>query len=195
VVKKNIKLILLGVLFLFIGIVGFTFPFLPFYVSADFQFLNEIAKEKNTDGPQLVPVRSTNYNSADVKERLTISKIGVDMPVLKSDDSSVLKKGGWLFPGTSTPDKGGNSVIFGHRFRYKPPISNTFYKLNELKIGDTFSVNWNGEEYIYQITEVKIIEPTDMSVLDQTEKSKITLITCAPLFSTKQRLVVIGELI
>ena len=88
-----------------------------------------------------------------------------------------------------------NPVIFGHRFKYLPPASNTFYNLDKLNVGDEFSVFWKLKEYKYKIREIKIIEPTDFSVLAPSQTKQITLVTCAPLFSAKQRLVVIGELI
>ena len=53
----------------------------------------------------------------------------------------------------------------------------------------------SGNEYKYKTVEKKIIEPTDFSVTQPTEGAYLTLITCAPLFSTKQRLVVVGELL
>ncbi len=117
------------------------------------------------------------------------------MPIFESDDADVLVKGGWIFPGTSTPEYASNTVIFGHRFRYLPPVSNTFYALDKIRAGDEIKVSWKGTTYTYRTTEIKIIEPTDFSVLNSTDKATITLITCAPLFSTKQRLVVIAELI
>lgn len=100
-----------------------------------------------------------------------------------------------MFGGASTPDKGGNTVIFGHRFKFMPPIGNTFYNLDKLLVGNEFELVWLGQKYKYRVIENKIIQPTDLSVLEQTSHSQITLITCSPLFSTKERLVVIAELI
>ncbi|MFH1769600.1 MAG: sortase [Parcubacteria group bacterium] len=183
---RNIKLIVLGVVLVVIGAVGLTFPFVPFYTSADFSFLNSVASSR-------VSRSEGSLAPEDKTSRLKISKIGVDMPIFESEDASVLKDGGWVFPGTSTPDKGANSVIFGHRFKYRPPLSNTFYNLDKVINGDRITITWAGEMYEYEISEIKIIEPTDLSILDSTKKDQITLVTCAPLFSTAQRLVVIAE--
>ncbi len=119
--------------------------------------------------------------------------IGINMPIFQSENDKVLWKGGWLFG--STPDKGGNSVIFGHRFRYLPPNSNTFYNLDKVNIGDKFTVNWAGKKYIYTVREIKTVEPNDLSVIEPSVKSIVTLVTCTPLFTSNKRLVVIGELI
>ena len=133
--------------------------------------------------------------ASDEGNRLLIPKIGVEMPLFNSDNESDLLKGGWIYPDTSTPDAGSNTVVFGHRYRFFPPASNTFFHLDKMKSGDEFIVIWNGEAYTYKVLYSKIIEPTDFSVLDSSLNNRLTLITCAPLYSNAQRLVVVSELI
>ena len=203
--KKNNFFIKTGFLILSIGIAGISFPFAYGYFSGDLFFLQEIVVANKSEpilSQQFVSPENNlsetplpDYNVSYVKNRLIIPKAKVDMPVFLGDNSNILWKGGWLFPTTSRPEAGGNSVIFGHRFRYLPPISNTFYNLDKVEIGDEFVFVWNGKEYKYKVSDKKIIEPTDLSVIQPTKDSRITLITCAPLFSTKQRLVVVGTLI
>ena len=189
----------IGFGFIFVGVLGLSFPFWPLQFFGDFAYINTIAQAQNDTGDAF---ESTEEGDQDVLRseehpeeinRLRIDTIGVNMPLIESRDVTALNKGGWIFPNTSTPDKGGNTVIFGHRFRYLPPISNTFYALDKINIGDTFDVRWNDEQITYKVTEIKTIEPTDWSVVEQTENPRITLITCAPLFSTRYRLVVVGE--
>lgn len=183
-----------------VGIGGLLFPFLPFGVSADLDYLNDVAQERiavvATASPSapFTVVPSFDPNRPTIKNRLIISRLDINMPIYESKNADVLVKGGWIFPGTSTPEYASNTVIFGHRFRYLPPISNTFYALDKIKAGDEVKIQWKGKIYAYYVTGSKIIEPTDFSVLDSTEKPSLTLITCAPLFSTKQRLVVTASL-
>ena len=141
------------------------------------------------------PTPSLDPNLPTITDRLIIPTIDVNMPLFTGTSANILLKGGWVFPGTSTPPNMGNTVVFAHRFRYMPPISNTFYALDKLHIGDVFKITWHGRSYTYSVTESKIIQPTDFSVLARTDQAQITLITCAPLFSSKQRLVVIAQLI
>lgn len=203
--KKNLLVAKIGFIFITIGILGLFFPFLYGYILGDIVFLQEIANVQNMEtissqfvdadyfaSPDISPILTPDYNLSDVKNRLRIPKTKVDMPIFLSDDSDVLWKGGWLFPSNSRPNLGGNSVIFGHRFRYIPPISNTFYHLDKIDFGDEIIFSWEGKEYKYKVVEKRIIEPTDLSVIKPTEDNRLTLITCAPLFSTKQRLVVVG---
>lgn len=205
---RNYNFIKIGGLFLVIGATGLSLPFISFGLSDDYAILQTIAEEKNSQsfddqfisenqGATVLPIPTIrpDPNLIHIPDRLLIPQIGISMPIFESDSANTLLKGGWIFPGTSAPDRGGNTVIFGHRFRYLPPISNTFYSLDKLNIGDTFTAVWKGKIYTYKVKEKKVIEPTDFSVLDQSKESEITLITCAPLFSTKQRLVVIASLV
>jgi sortase A len=180
-------------------------PYLPFGASSDAEYLNIIAQEyaltnsiESMDGTASSSASispTPDPNLPHIRNRLLISKAKVDMPLFAGSDVRVLSKGGWIFPNTSTPDQGGNTVIFGHRVRYLPPVSNTFYSLDAVNVGDTFVLTWNGVAYQYRVITTKVIEPTDLSVLAQDHRSLVTIITCTPLFSTSQRLVVVGELI
>lgn len=127
---------------------------------------------------------------------LIIPKIGVNMPIAVTDNEATgLDRGAWLMPDTSTPDKGGNTAFAGHRFRYVPPSSKTFYLLDKLTIGDEVEVNWQGKTYLYEVKETKIVPPSAVEVLDTTARPTITLITCDPVFSTANRLIVRAELV
>jgi sortase A len=210
--KKNPKLIKVGLMFIVGGALGMALPFISFGTSEDYQILQNAADDKeaaqdlqdqfiNQNQPQIsqspkpTPTTRPDPNKVTVNDRLIIPKIGVDMPIFAGDSVGLLLKGGWLFPGTARPGQPGNSVIFGHRFRFLPPITNTFYSLDKVVVGDTFTVSWKGEVFNYRIKLIKIIEPTDFSVLQQGTESEMTLITCTPLWTTKQRLVVVGTLI
>lgn len=128
--------------------------------------------------------------------RLVIPKIGVNISLVGGDSEQyALSQGAWIMPGTSTPDSGSNTVVSGHRFRYTPPHESTFYLLDKLTDGDVFQVFWEGQEYRYKVVSSIIVSPYAQEVLDSTEHATFTMVTCNPLFSTKERLVVSGELI
>jgi len=128
--------------------------------------------------------------------RLVINKIGVNIPIVESLDANwALARGAWRMPQTSTPDKGSNTAIAGHRFKYLPPNNLTFYLLDKLAVGDSLIVFWAGKEYQYVVVASKIVPPTEVSVLAPTQKATLTLITCDPIWTTKNRLIVTGELV
>ncbi len=125
---------------------------------------------------------------------LIIPTIGVNGPVILSDTQSALNKGFWHIPGSAVPGQHGNIVVSSHRWLYRPPNPVTFYRIDEVKIGDPVYYNFDKKRYTYQVTETKVVDPTDVHILDQNE-DKLTLFTCHPLFSTKQRYVVIAKLL
>ena len=128
--------------------------------------------------------------------RIIIPKIGVNAPIVESQNSEYgLSLGAWHVPESSTPDRGANTVITGHRFKYLPPSNLTFYLFHKLEIGDIASVIWAEEEYYYKIKQIKIVEPTEVSILEQTATPTLTMFTCHPIYSTDKRLVVVAELI
>jgi len=128
--------------------------------------------------------------------RLVITKIGVNAPIIDSQNEKYgLNHGAWRLPETATPDKKGNTVISGHRFKYFPPNNLTFYLLDKLAVNDIIFVSWQEKDYYYKVKEVKRVKNTEVSILNQSDKKLLTLFTCDPIFSQENRLVVISELL
>ena len=144
-------------------------------------------------------IQRTDRNSQYAAQhggKLIIDKIGVEMPISATADSAEgLEVGAWLIPNTSTPDRSSNTAIAGHRFKNLPPSSNTLYLLDKLENGDEIVVYWNNKKYTYQMSNSEIVLPDDLSVLNATSSSRLTLITCTPVFSTAKRLIVTADLI
>ncbi len=146
-------------------------------------------------GTAVLPtVPDVTRNVVPEDNRLVIPKIGVDYEIVEGPDEKSLNRGIWRIPQTSTPDQGGNTVLTGHRFRYLSGPK-TLYLLDQMKIGDIIIVYWRGKEYDYRVAERRIVNPDAVEILDNTPSPKLTVFTCTPLFSTKQRLVLFAELI
>lgn len=107
--------------------------------------------------------------------------------------ATTLRQGLWRRPNSSTPDKGSNTVIVGHRLTYSNP-KGTLYNLDKVKMGDLIGLWWHGKRYVYTVTEAKVVHANEISVEAATEKPRLTIYTCTPLWLPKDRLVVIGEL-
>lgn len=173
-----------------------------------FSFFNDrfiapfITPSKNVSSTPIIIDGNNSVASADPK--IIIPKINVEIPVVYDEPSieeaavqKALERGVVHYATTPSPGEKGNAVIFGHssnnilnRGNYKF----AFVLLNRLEVGDTFYLNKDKVRYAYKIYDKKIVEPTDLSVLDSTEKeSSVTLITCDPPGTTLKRLIVIGE--
>ena len=109
-------------------------------------------------------------------QRLLIPAIGVDWPVVLSDNTHMPRfKGiGWLF-GSAYPGQAGNLVLFGH---LDGPYA-TLGRLHELRPGDTFTVATTDGAFTYQVRTTFETTPDDVSVLIPTDTATATLITCA----------------
>lgn len=122
--------------------------------------------------------------------QLSIPRIELDVMVVPGVEESDIKHAvGWM-TSTGFPGEEGNVVLAGHRSH---TYGKFFHRLGEMEIGDQISLDTHFGHFTYQIVEIKVVEPTDLSVLEQTDRSLLTLITCEPLYSNDYRLIVIAE--
>lgn len=132
---------------------------------------------------------------------LYIPRLGRDYHEVIVQGVSVedLRKGPGHYPGTAMPGQIGNFVLSGHRTTYGAP----FNRLGELRRGDAIVVETRTTWYVYDVTSIEIVLPTDLDVIApvpdhpgvRPTKAMITLTTCNPEFSATQRLIVHGQLV
>lgn len=122
---------------------------------------------------------------------LSIPKIDLSVAISQGVDNENLKYSVGHFKETALPGEKGNFCLIGHRsYTY----GQFFNRLNEISIGDEIIVDSNNKEYKYKVTNVKVVEPEEISVLNQENDSEITLITCTPIRIATHRLIVKGLL-
>lgn len=130
---------------------------------------------------------------------LIIPKLSVRAPIIfessykESKVQLALRKGVVHYGTTAEPGKNGNSVIIGHssgQLWAPGDYKFVFTLLDKLQPGDTVTINYKGTRYLYRVQGSKIVPPTDFSVLDQTSQPTLTLITCTPVGTSKNRLIV-----
>lgn len=132
---------------------------------------------------------------------LFIPALGADFAkvVVEGVDREDLKRGPGHYPGTALPGDVGNLVISGHRTTYGAPFS----RLDELKAGDPVVVETRDSWFVYSVTTQQIVRPDQIEVTfpvpgDEAAtptRAVLTMITCNPRYSARQRLVVHGDLI
>lgn len=103
-----------------------------------------------------------------------------------------LKKGVWHLPYTSSPERGSNTVLVGHRFTYAG--QEVFYHLDKVGAGDPIIIKWQGKTYVYTIKNILVVPPTALEVEAPTDQPRLTIYTCTPLLTAKDRLVIQADL-
>lgn len=120
---------------------------------------------------------------------IEIPKLNVRAAILEGTDDRALKYTVGHYPGTANPGEKGNSVLLGHRnYLY----AHYFRRLNELNPGDEIIIRKDLDAYTYIVTESFVVSPQDVWVLDDTGDTMVTLITCTPIITYTDRLIVRG---
>lgn len=102
-----------------------------------------------------------------------------------------LKNGAGHMPWTPLPGQPGNAVISGHRTTYGQP----FHDLDQLSNGDLIEVETAIGIHVYSVTNVFVVKPTDVWVTHPKSGAWLTLTTCNPKFSARERLIVQAQLV
>jgi len=123
--------------------------------------------------------------------QIRIPRIGLTKTVVEGVSTDSLRKGPGHYPGTPLPGQEGNSAIAGHRTTYGAP----FNRLDELEENDLIYVTTVQGSFVYRVAEKLIVSPKDVYVLDATEDNRLTLTTCHPIYSARQRLIIVAELL
>jgi LPXTG-site transpeptidase (sortase) family protein len=146
------------------------------------------------------PVKTSSgihTTSPAVGNTLIVPSMLLNQPIYEGPVRStyqILAKGIWIWPNGSTPDKGGNTILIGHRFTYTNP-KGVFYELDKVKINDMIGVVWDGKSYEYKVSNIQVVPPSQTAILAQTSQPELTLYTCTTLLNPVNRLVVTADLI
>lgn len=156
--------------------------------------------------PQNIVVDPTSDVVVTQEPRLIIPKINVDVPVaydIGTDNTSqmaAMAKGLAHFPipgANSHPGEIGNTVLAGHSSNDLFDTGDykfIFAQLDKLNVGDSVYANYKGKRYTYIVTKTQVVAPTDVSALVYpTSKPVLTLLTCTPLGTALNRLLVTAE--
>ncbi len=142
---------------------------------------------------QITHKLSSKPDARPQENRLVVPSMLFDQVINEGPTMKTLRKGLWRRPKSSTPDKGSNTVIVGHRLTYSNPRG-TLYNLDKVHTGDSIAVWWQQKRYLYTVTKTKVVGPDEISVEDPTKDPILTIYTCTPLWLPKNRLVVVAKL-
>ena len=135
----------------------------------------------------------SQLNLNDVMATIKIPSIDVNLPIYHGTETATLDKGiGHLF-GTALPVGGESThtVLTGHTGLGNATM---FDQLTSVKMGDVFYIETAGRHLKYQVTDIRVVLPTETESLNKVEgKDLATLITCTPYGINTHRLLVTGE--
>lgn len=146
------------------------------------------------------PIDVKTLEKAKIDEnRIIIPKIGVNINYAPGEES--LDRGAqWRHPDRGNPRDGGNFIIAAHRFSIQPTPLGTiekspFYNIDQLAVGETVIVDYQGGRYAYEINKIFDVKPTQIEIEAKTDDARLTLYSCELGGSEVGRIVLIGKLL
>lgn len=104
---------------------------------------------------------------------IDIPRLGTSAAILEGTGERSLEQGAGHVPGTALPAAAGNAAIAGHR-------DSVFRALRRVAIGDRVEVTTPASTHTYAVDSIRVVPPTDVSVLAPSRTEELTLITCYP---------------
>lgn len=130
------------------------------------------------------PARDTVIGSVE------IPALGVTQTIRSGITDRQFNRGMGWWPGTALPGEEGNMVLAGHRTVRPRPL----WDVQKLRAGDEIIVTRRGTRHRYVVTRTRVVRNDATWILDQTESAMLTMFTCHPRGSTRQRYVVTASL-
>lgn len=205
---RDNKILTAGLLILIVSAVILFLALLPLireeinYIFRDTEleeYSVKATREDDDDGKTLYPV--------DPEFSIIIPKLNANSKVIKGVDpfNSVeyqekLTQGVAHAKGSSLPSNlRGNTFLFAHSsqdFFIASQYNSVFYLISKLEAGDKIYLVYNESVYEYEVTESKIVNPSEVSYINNDSNEKIlTLMTCWPAGTDAQRLLVFAKAI
>ena len=145
--------------------------------------------------PDLVSgyAQTLDISGTGIMGYITIPKISVELPIYHGTDEGVLQVAAGHLEGSSLPvgGAGTHAVISAHRGL---PSAKLFTNLDELEVGDRFTITVLNRVLTYEVDQISIVLPTEIDQLLPTEgMDYVTLMTCTPYGINTPRLLVRGH--
>ena len=145
--------------------------------------------------PELVSgyAQTLDISGTGIMGYITIPKINVELPIYHGTDEGVLQVAAGHLEGSSLPvgGAGTHAVISAHRGL---PSAKLFTNLDELEVGDRFTITVLNRVLTYEVDQISIVLPTEIDQLLPTEgMDYVTLMTCTPYGINTHRLLVRGK--
>lgn len=117
----------------------------------------------------------THIPNGAVVGRLSIPRLHVRAIIREGDTSPILSVALGHIPGTAFPGNAGNIGVAGHR-------DTLFRALRNVAQNDDITFETPRATYTYRVTSMRIVNPTDVAVLNPGPAPELTLVTCYPFY-------------
>lgn len=198
--RRSLSGLSVALLIAAVGLLGY-----PFYTNL-YQSRVQHKLDRQLASPELKQrYRNKSLQVGDSLTRIKIPKIGVDVVVVEGTSASALRAGAGHYPETPLPCEEGNVGIAGHRTTYGKPFTN----IDRLSPGDTIILETPIGECTYEVDKPPagrtsaagsaagwVVTPDDRTVVaDSPGQRLLTLTSCHPKGSAKQRIVIRAHLV
>ncbi|WP_370222911.1 class D sortase [Cytobacillus sp.] len=144
-------------------------------VQAQERIQNEVSKESKSVLQTEHPI-DVSFEQGEAIGILKIPRLSAELPIIEGTDEDELEKGVGHYSTTVLPGQPDQILLSGHR-------DTVFRSLGELETGDIFEVSMPYGEFTYEITDSKIVDADDTTVIRSTAPNEIlTVSTCYPFF-------------
>lgn len=114
-----------------------------------------------------------NPDEGDTAGILHIPKLEANLPIIEGTHEDDLAKGVGHYRGTAYPLQNDQIVLSGHR-------DTVFRRMGELELGDILTLQVEYGDFDYEITETKIVDADDRTIIVPHDEEVLTLTTCYP---------------
>jgi sortase A len=122
--------------------------------------------------------------------RIDAPSMNADYTVLEGTHTATLQGGPGHYPETKLPGQGGTVGIAGHRTTYGAP----FRRIDKIEVGDEITVEMPYTTFTYEVTNTRIVKPSDVQIVRDVGRERLVLTACHPLYSAEERYAIFADL-
>lgn len=138
----------------------------------------------------LAKIFTGKISEGDAIGRVVIDRIGLNVVLIEGTDTASLQKGPGHYDYTPLPGQGKTVGIAGHRTTYLAP----FRHINDIQDGDEIRVEMPYGTFVYTVTHHKIVDPSEVQIVDPVGYEQLVLTACHPVYSAAERWAVFARL-
>jgi sortase A len=142
------------------------------YVVIDTKAYQAIEQKRFEQARQAAAAAPAPVDGVSIGE-IQIPRLGLAAMVVQGDSAAILQRAVGHLADTALPGEPGNVVLAGHR--------DTFFRpLKRVRTGDAITLKTRNGDFEYLVESTAVVRPSDLQVIQPTNRRTLTLITCFP---------------